>query len=370
MLKKELPFMSKSLLHKIMKIRKTSSKIYSVIGTRPQYIKLSVIERTCMKKEINHKFIDTGQHYSSELSTDVASDLRLSTPIKNLQISPNDQLNQISEMVLKLNEFLRSDRPDLLLVYGDTNSTLAASLVANRLKIPFGHIEAGLRSFNNLMPEETNRKIADHMASRLYAPTQIAMSNLKNEGLEAKSLLTGDLMLESLNYILENRIHVSIPKEKYFVATLHREENLNQIDRLATIFKQLSRIPDLILFFAHPRLLKVLKENSIEVSSNLRIMKPQTHSSTIHYISNSLGLITDSGGLQKEAFMMGVVCTTVRNDSEWTETFLGGWNVLCKDLNDLPSLVYRIKPETEPQSFYGMGNASELILDDILSYSI
>lgn len=351
-----------------MKNRRSSSKIYSVIGTRPQYIKLSVIERTCAKKGINHKYIDTGQHYSSELSADLASDLKLSTPIKNLHISPRDQLNQISEMVSKLNKFFISDRPDLLLVYGDTNSTLAASLVANRLKIPFGHIEAGLRSFNDSMPEESNRKIADHLATRLYAPTQIAFNNLKSEGLESRSILSGDLMLESLNYILQRKIKVPIPNEKFFVATLHREENVNHVERLTSIFRQLSLIPDLILLFAHPRLVKVLNENRIEVSSNLRVMKPQTHSSIIHYISKSLGLITDSGGLQKEAFMMGISCTTVRNESEWSETFSNNWNVLCKDLNELPSLVYRIRPEVEPQSNYGNGNASDLILCDILKY--
>lgn len=343
-------------------------EIISIVGTRPQYVKLAVVYHAFKALQIDHNYIDTGQHYSKSLSAEVITDLELPDPYLNLKAGGSEPINQIASMIEGIADAVKKIKPKFALVYGDTNSTLAASIALCKSGVPFGHIEAGLRSFNKQMPEEINRIVSDHVSTRLYAPTIIAMRNLKEEGLESKSILTGDLIVESLIKSADKKIGSIDKNSTYLIATFHRQENVDSKNRLEELFFQLSLIPIEIRLFSHPRLLLQLKAFNIKISKNIKIFQPVPHNQLLNYLRESIGIITDSGGLIKEAYVLGKTCTTVRNEVEWIETLEDNWNVLCTNLNELSKIALRESPTNNPQNHFGNGNATDLILKDIRSF--
>ena len=241
-------------------------------------------------------------------------------------------------------------------------------MVASKLHIPIGHIEAGLRSGNRRMPEEINRLIVDHISDRLYAPTMSAFKNLEIEGLADRSLFTGDIMVETLKLsLMKTPDATNIPRWPYFLATFHRAENVEKHDRIRQIILALGSLPEQVVLIAHPRLHTALLEIGLPTPKNLHLLTSQNHSTVLSYLSQSIGLITDSGGLQKEAYILGKLCTTLRSDIEWVETLTDGWNVLCPDLKKLNELVIRRESLAPRDLIFGEGNASAIIVKDICS---
>jgi UDP-N-acetylglucosamine 2-epimerase (non-hydrolysing) len=256
-----------------------------------------------------------------------------------------------------------------VLIYGDTNSTLAGVLAASKLGIKTGHIEAGLRSFNRSMPEEINRVVSDHLSDILFAPTNTAVENLKKEGLENKTLLVGDIFIESFNYMV-NKIKKTdnLVRKPYLFTTIHRAENTDKKERLEKIVIKLasSKIP--IHLYAHPRLIKQARLFSINLNQgSIVVHEPATYLETIKAVLEATGVVTDSGGLQKEAYLSKTPCLTIREETEWLETLQGGWNKLDPNLDLISSNWWEITGDYDSYKIFGDGKTSKKILDSILS---
>ena len=335
--------------------------VVSIIGTRPQYIKLKPIELEMSKQSITHAWVDTGQHYSPSMSREVIAGLGLSKPIANLKVGSGSNAHQTGKAIIEIEKTLLVLNPKIVIVYGDTNSTLAASLAASKLNIPTAHVEAGLRSFNNTMPEEINRIIVDRISSINFAPTKRSFNQLKFERLGEKSFLTGDVMCDLLKIVQKDLVDsVSEVKDEYLVLTLHRVENIHNRKRLEHIFEMLSRLEIQIQFYVHPHVGKEIKKFGIKLTNQIKIHKPLPHLSMLKVLSNAKGLVTDSGGLQKEAYLLRIPCTTLRNETEWTETLDNHWNVLVKDISNLKNELNLVKPARQVEHF-GQGDAAKKI---------
>jgi UDP-N-acetylglucosamine 2-epimerase (non-hydrolysing) len=289
-------------------------------------------------------------------------------PDINLAVGSGSQAQQTGEILIKIEGVIAEQDPDWVLVYGDTNSTLAAALAAVKIGAQIAHIEAGLRSRNRSMPEEINRILTDHASDLLLAPTQLAMENLASEGLASKSHLVGDVMADLVR--IERNLRDSNllkPLEingagRYFVATIHRPSNTDDPVRLKNIVSALSHLDSPVFLVAHPRLKSLsLKHEIVLESGSLQVLDPLPYLSMLNLVGNSAGVITDSGGLQKEAFLMRVPCTTIRIDTEWSETLAGGMNVLNYSLENLNEVTQRRvdNPNTVP---FGDGYAAENIV--------
>jgi UDP-GlcNAc3NAcA epimerase len=339
-------------------------KILSIVGTRPQYVKLAAIYNSSLTRAITHDWIDTGQHYSTNMSGDLIEEFQIPSPKLNLQVGSGQHGAQTAKMLEGIEKFLISNNYDVVLVYGDTNSTLAGALAASKLRIPVAHIESGLRSNNMDMPEEQNRRIVDHISTLLFAPTKVAVENLKQEGLSS-IVKSGDIMYD---VILKNSL--DLKKEKsasgnYVLVTIHRAENTNSNERLESIIRALGNLPLPVILPAHPRLLQRLEEFKIEINEEkIRIIEPLGHKKLLGMMLNAKCVITDSGGLQKEAFMLRKICVTARSETEWPETLEFGWNVLSPNLANLNELVSRVSP-IEQSAYFGDGNAADIILNEL-----
>jgi UDP-N-acetylglucosamine 2-epimerase len=285
------------------------------------------------------------------------------------QIESLDHAEQTAGILVKTETALNRLKPDLVLIYGDTNSTLAGVLAASKLGIKTGHIEAGLRSFNRSMPEEINRVVSDHLSDILFAPTNTAVENLKKEGLENKTLLVGDIFIESFNY-MTNKIKKTdnLVRKPYLFTTIHRAENTDNKERLEKIVIKLasSKIP--IHLYAHPRLIKQAKLFSINLNQgSIVVYEPATYLETIKAVLEATGVVTDSGGLQKEAYLSKTPCLTIREETEWLETLQGGWNKLDPNLDLISSNWWEITGDYDSYKIFGDGKTSKKILDSILS---
>jgi UDP-N-acetylglucosamine 2-epimerase (non-hydrolysing) len=350
-------------------------RVISIVGARPQFIKVAPIARAAIEMGIDHQIVHTGQHYDAALSDNIFKDLAIPSPVKNLNVGSGTHAYQTSEIMLKIEESYEELGADWVLVYGDTNSTLAAALVAVKMGLKTAHIESGLRSFDKRMPEEINRLVTDQISDLLFAPTQSAMKNLADEDLVDRSILSGDVMYDVIlwesarNKSSNNAILRSVPSSFYLV-TIHRPENTDHGGRLQDIVQALITLDRPCVIAAHPRLIKQLKTFDIDREHrNLIFIEPPNHSDLLAIAQLSHGVITDSGGLQKEAYLLGISCTTVRNSTEWLETLDAGWNVLVPDLSDLLAVVTRTAPKEKPLHHYGEGNASQIILQRLLDAS-
>ena len=349
-------------------------KILSIVGARPQFIKLAPIARAMTSAAVDHVIVHTGQHYDVNMSDVFFQDLGIPAPDVHLAIGSATHGRQTGAMLAGIDEVLEQHRPDWVLVYGDTNSTLAGAVSAAKMHIPLAHLEAGLRSFNRRMPEEHNRVLTDHSADLCLAPTEVAMRHLAAEGLADVSVLVGDVMTDVLFQVRDqvSEQPLDVPDElagsEFRVATLHRADNTDDPRRLAAIVDSLARLSMPTLLLAHPRLRARAKEFGIDLDAGqVVVADPLPYPQLVRAVIGSRGVITDSGGLQKEAFLLRTPCTTVRTETEWVETVELGWNRLVADPSDLASAVEREAPRPTDAAPYGDGHAAGRAVQAILT---
>lgn len=345
-------------------------KILSVVGARPQFVKLGPIHHAFARAGgIEHVIVHTGQHYDPMLSDVFFADLGIGTPDVHLGVGSGSHGRQTGGMLAAMDEVLEEQRPDWVLVYGDTNSTLAGTVSAVKMHLKVAHLEAGLRSFNRRMPEEHNRVLTDHAADLLLAPTQVAMDHLADEGLAARSVLVGDVMtdvcFETRDAVADRPVPLPAgvdPSAPYVVATIHRADNTDDPERLAAIVDALGRVSAPVVLLAHPRLVAAADRCGIPLSGGgLTTTTPLAYPDMVRAVMSAAGVVTDSGGLQKEAFLLRTPCTTLRTETEWVETLEGGWNILDPELVQVADVAVRPRPDADLGHPYGDGHAADRV---------
>ncbi len=351
-------------------------KVISVVGARPQFVKLAPIAKAAAAAGVEHVIVHTGQHYDPMLSDVFFDDLGIPAPDVHLGVGSGSHGVQTGAMLGALDAVFDEHDPDWVLVYGDTNSTLAAAVSAVKLHYPLAHLEAGLRSFNRRMPEEHNRVLTDHAADLCLAPTAVAMGHLANEGLAGRSLHVGDVMTDVLLQVRDAVAgapsglvaELGLAPGDFHVATIHRAENTDDPTRLAEIAAALSSLEHPVVLLAHPRVVAKAAAHGIELTQGaLVVHAPLAYPDLIAAVLSSRGVITDSGGLQKEAFLLRVPCTTVRPETEWVETVELGWNVLANTSSEIAAAVDRPAPQPTDAAPYGDGRAAERVIETLLA---
>jgi UDP-N-acetylglucosamine 2-epimerase len=327
---------------------KDTIKIATVIGARPQFIKAASLSRYIKKisNSINNNLINlqeiiihTGQHYDFNMNDTFFNELELPKPDYNLGIGSDTHARQTGRMMIELENIILSEKPDYVLIYGDTNSTIAGSLTAVKMDIPLAHVEAGLRSFDRKMPEEVNRVVSDTVSTLLFCPTDVAVTNLKKEGITKNVHNVGDIMLETYQYYKDKAEKSSkilkvlgLKPKKYFLCTIHRVSNTDNKNNLKNILVGLSESKKQIILPIHPRTKKIIEQNQdIKdlIGGNINIIDPIGYFDMIMLEKNARKIITDSGGVQKEAYFNKVPCITLRENTEWVETIHNGVNILA-----------------------------------------
>ncbi len=348
------------------------TKILTIIGARPQFIKAAAVSRSiAQKKELSEVIVHTGQHFDENMSRVFFDELQIPQPRYNLEIHSLNHGAMTGRMTEKIEELIILEKPDLLMVYGDTNSTLAGALAAVKLHVPVAHVEAGLRSFNMQMPEEINRILTDRISYYLFCPTEDAVHNLEKEGFrdyDCQIFKTGDVMYDVALFYSEKaqKPSIDLPAE-FILATLHRAENTDNIQRLASIlsaFTQIgSKVP--LIIPIHPRTKAIIEKNNLlKGDENILFVEPQGYLHMVYLLKNCQMVMTDSGGLQKEAYYFEKPCVTLREETEWTELTATGVNMLGGFEKDDILRAYEIFRESEPmfpEGLYGNGNAAENI---------
>jgi UDP-N-acetylglucosamine 2-epimerase (non-hydrolysing) len=350
-------------------------RILSVVGARPQFVKLAPIVRAAAARGVSHEIVHTGQHYDTRLSAALFSELRLPDPDVNLGVGSGSHAEQTARTLLGLEAVLLERKPDWVLVYGDTNSSLAAALAAAKLGLPNAHVEAGVRCYRRDVPEEINRVLTDHASDLLLAPTTTAMRNLRREGLRHRCVLVGDVMVDTSFLAREELLSRGGPASadrrspgSYVVATLHRPENTDDPQRLRRIVDALTRIPAPVLLMAHPRLVTRCEKHAVPLNGGLlELMQPATYLEMVGALMGARCVVTDSGGLQREAFLLGTPCITLRGETEWAETLADGWNVLDPDLATVAEAAARRPPARRDTTSLGDGQAAERIMEALLA---
>lgn len=354
-------------------------KILTVIGARPQFIKAAAVSRQFTERdEVTEVIVHTGQHYDANMSDVFFQELGIPEPDYHLGVGSGEHGAQTGRMLEQIEGVIRHERPEIVLVYGDTNSTLAGALAAVKLHVPIAHVEAGLRSFNCRMPEEINRVLTDHMAHWCFAPTTTAVKNLKREGIADERIsLVGDVMYD-VTLMVRDRVESpdrwGLVTGQYILATIHRAENTDDPSRLAAIFdgiRDVSRtIP--VVMPLHPRTKAALGHIDCPGSSNLKIIDPVGYLDMACLEKNARLVVTDSGGVQKEAFFHGVPCVTLRDETEWVELVEIGWNEIVPPTSAiavragiLSALEREAKP-APPTKLYGGGKAAQRICDSLV----
>lgn len=341
-------------------------KIVTVVGARPQLVKAAPMSRAIRRKH-TEVLVHTGQHYDYSMSQVFFQELDIPKPAINLGVGSGSHGRQTGQMLVRLESVLLSEKPDWLVVYGDTNSTLAGALAAAKLGIKVAHVEAGLRSFNRSMPEEVNRVLTDHVSDLLFCPSQTAAANLASEGIVRGVRVVGDVMADALAHFSKQArmtsnvlARLGLVHGDYFVATVHRAENADSPMRLSAIMQALDALGRTVVFPAHPRTRKFLSAFGYAPSRNVLLIEPLGYLDMIRLEEGACAILTDSGGVQKEAYWLGVPCVTLREETEWVETVQVGWNVLAGV--DPERIVQAVKsfvpPKTRPV-LYGDGGAAD-----------
>lgn len=344
-------------------------KLLVVIGARPQFIKHAPIE-IAAKDRFNLVSIHTGQHYDDNMSKVFFNQLNMTKPAYMLEIGSAGHGVQTGRMMVEIEPIVQAEQPDAILVYGDTNSTLAGALVGAKLNIPIIHIEAGLRSFNKMMPEELNRVLTDHLSSLLLVPTEGAIENLQQEGITQNVYKTGDVMCDMV-HIARKEVGLSTQTaESYYYTTIHRPYNTDSIEQLTAILEGLNGLSHPVKFALHPRTKNKMKAYGLsrEKFENIDFLPPVSYFENIALQAGALAIITDSGGIQKEAYILQKKCITIRPETEWTETLKNGWNTLAYDKLDQLGVLVEQQPGTYVEGIYGDGKASEEILEIIANH--
>lgn len=355
-------------------------KIVTVVGARPQFVKAAAVSRVIREKH-TEILVHTGQHYDNNMSDVFFEELHIPKPDINLCVGSGSHAKQTAEMLIGIEEVLLQESPDYLLVYGDTNSTLAGALAASKIHVPIIHVEAGLRSFNMRMPEEQNRILTDRIAKLLLCPTDIAVDNLKREGITEGVYNVGDVMCDAVLYY--SRLLDKKPAEYYFshlqglfepirevpqwyLSTIHRAENTDSINKVKEVLDAFEQLDAPVIFPVHPRtkgLVKSLKES--HGYKNILFIEPMGYLDMLYFVKNAKKVVTDSGGLQKETYILDTPCVTVRDQTEWVETLVGNHNILAKPNADdiVDKVMNTVIDYDKKEAYYGIGNAAEKICD-------
>lgn len=347
-------------------------KIVSIIGARPQFIKCGPLSRA-IRKDHDEILVHTGQHYDPEMSDIFFKELNIPKPDYNLDIRSSSHGEQTGKMIIEIEKLLQKEKPNLVLVYGDTNSTLAGALAALKLHIKVAHVEAGLRSFDRTMPEEINRVLTDHISSLLFCPTDTAVINLKNEGIASGVYNIGDVMLDALKYnqkIAEEKSTIledlDLISKEYMVATVHRPSNTDNYENLSSIVKAFCNSRWLVVFSVHPRTEKYLKQYGLwdKLNEHVKVIPPIGYLEMIKLMAHARKILTDSGGIQKESYILGVPCITMRQNTEWVETLEDGWNVLVgADYGKIIDAIESFEGGASAGNIFGNVGASERICE-------
>jgi len=350
-------------------------KVASIVGARPQFIKAAAVSRE-LRKQDKEILIHTGQHYDYFMSEVFFGQLGIPQPEYNLGVGSASHGKQTGEILAKIEEVLIQERPDWVLVYGDTNSTLAGALAAAKLHIPVAHVEAGLRSYNRRMPEEINRVLTDHISDLLFCPTETAVQNLAKEGLTEGVYNIGDVMYDAVLYnigIAEEQSHIleelALKPKGYLLATVHRPSNTDDVDNLSAILAAFNEIGETIIFPAHPRTQQAIERLGYPLQTHVRLMEPVSYLEMLVLEKNARLIVTDSGGVQKEAYFFAVPCVTLREETEWVETVKEGWNVLVgAERVKITKAVEGFAPSGRHPDLFGGGYAARkmaAILDSL-----
>jgi UDP-GlcNAc3NAcA epimerase len=361
-------------------------KIATILGARPQFIKAAPVSRAIAEHNqhaqvvslIREIIIHTGQHYDHNMSQVFFEEMEIPEPHINLGIGSGPHGKQTGEMLIRIEEVLQTEKPDWVLVYGDTNSTLAGALAAVKLHIPVAHVEAGLRSYNRDMPEEHNRVLTDHCADLLLCPSQTAVDNLIKEGIELGVHLVGDTMYDAVlqfSEIAKKRSTIlqrlDLKPKGYLLATIHRPYNTDSPQALKEILSAFLALDEPVVFPVHPRTkakIEALDFGSLPPTSNLKPIPPVGYLDMLTLEENAHMILTDSGGMQKEAYFFGIPCVTLRPETEWVETVEAGWNVLTGAENrKIQEAVLAFRPPAKHPPLYGDGNSARLCVQTLLT---
>lgn len=339
--------------------------ITSIVGARPQFVKAAPVSRA-LRQAFREVIVHTGQHYDYGMSEVFFKEMDMHQPDFNLGMGGGSHGDQTGRMLIELEKVFMAVKPDCVLVYGDTNSTLAGALAAVKLGIPLAHVEAGLRSYNRSMPEEVNRVLTDHVSTMLFCPTDAAVSNLAKEGITSGVHRVGDVMYDALLHNLElSRKNstvlqrLELEKKKFALATVHRAANTDDRSRMQSLLSTFGSLGVHVIFPVHPRTQKMMQEWGIPAEPNVRLIEPVGYFDMLALLENANCVLTDSGGVQKEAYLVGTRCITLREETEWVETVEAGWNRLAgTDPKVIRSLFADWFPTTERAPLYGNGNAA------------
>ncbi|MFC2947716.1 non-hydrolyzing UDP-N-acetylglucosamine 2-epimerase [Virgibacillus sediminis] len=346
-------------------------KILTIAGTRPQLVKVAAVSRE-LRKHFTEVLVNTGQHYDYNMAGVFFEELQIPKPDYDLGVGSMSHGRQTGNMIIKVEEVVEKEQPDAIVVYGDTNSTLAGALVASKLHIPVVHIEAGLRSANKEMPEEINRVMTDHVSEILFAPTDRAVENLKKENITNGVHLIGDVMYDAVLYnmrLAEESHSLSdyqLTSKSYILATIHRAENTDDRERMNAIVNAFLELDSKLFLPLHPRTRKKLESfglmEKLKGASNVILSEPISYLEMLLMEKHAAAIVTDSGGVQKEAYFAKVPCFTLRNETEWVETVETGWNQLVNPLQDnLVERIYSFQLKEYRENLYGDGNAGKRI---------
>ncbi|GAB6173053.1 UDP-N-acetylglucosamine 2-epimerase (non-hydrolyzing) [Paradesulfitobacterium aromaticivorans] len=352
-------------------------KILTVVGARPQFIKAAPVSRL-LRQHCHEILVHTGQHYDANMSDVFFRELEIPRPDYQLGVGSGSHGAQTGAILEKIEQVIIEESPTAVLVYGDTNSTLAGALAAAKLHVPVLHMEAGLRSFNRLMPEEINRVLTDHISEMLFGPTDTAVANLEAEGIRERVYQIGDVMYDAFlfNAELAQRnsgiLHkLGLDAKGYLLCTIHRAENTDNIKRLSAILSAITQSAQPVVLPLHPRTRKIIGENNLQafIGKNVTITDPVGYLDMISLEQNALKILTDSGGVQKEAYFAEVPCITLRDETEWVETVAVGWNTLAgADTAKIIRAVEKFTPPPERPGVFGAGNAAALFVDAVLKH--
>lgn len=345
-------------------------RVLTVVGARPQFIKAAPVSRV-LRRENEEFLLHTGQHYDDAMSELFFRELEIPAPDLNLEVGSGPHGAQTGAMLEGIEKVALQQRPDAVLVYGDTNSTLAGALVGAKLHIPIAHVEAGLRSYDRRMPEEVNRVVADHVSTLLFCPTDGAVENLAREGVTEGVRMVGDVMFDAFLQNLEVAhrstgilAELGLEPGAYALLTVHRAENVDAPANLKAILDGVGRSGLRVVFPVHPRTRAAFAAGSITPPSNIAVIDPVGYLEMLVLEENAEVVVTDSGGVQKEAYFAGKPCVTLRDTTEWTETVAAGWNVLVHTNADaIASSIRDFRPNAERPELFGDGHAAERVVE-------
>ncbi|MEW9500800.1 non-hydrolyzing UDP-N-acetylglucosamine 2-epimerase [Jeotgalibacillus marinus] len=353
-------------------------KILTIAGTRPQLVKIAAVSRV-LRQSFEEVLVNTGQHYDYNMAGVFFDELNIPKPDYDLGIGSDSHGRQTGKMLIAVEEVVEKEQPDVILVYGDTNSTLAGATVASKLHIPIVHIEAGLRSYNKKMPEEINRILTDHVSTLLFAPTDVAVSNLENEGINNGVYQVGDVMYDAVQFNMElaeqkyKLSYFGLEHKSFVLGTIHRADNTDNKDRLEAILRAFASIEEEVYLPLHPRTKSKIEqygfEPILEQARNITVVAPISYLEMLLLEKHAKAIVTDSGGVQKEAYFAKVPCVTLRDQTEWVETIDSGWNQLVNPLKvDLGTILSNLTDGKPIEGLYGDGKSAREIVSIMHDY--